>query len=92
MPLALEATSFAHSRHRNEFTPGIELRLNFEWQWTRHISFGAGWSGLWMDNIARSSNLIDYRFGTSSLMGILAENNRQDVFIQGANFRIQLNR
>ncbi|NLE37242.1 MAG: BBP7 family outer membrane beta-barrel protein [Pirellulaceae bacterium] len=92
VPLALEATSFMHTRHKNEFTPGVELRLNLEWQWTRNISFGAGWTGLWMDNIARSSNLIDYQFGTSSLMGILADNNRQDVFIHGANFRIQLNR
>ena len=91
VPLALEATSFMHTRHKNEFTPGVELRLNLEWQWTRNISFGAGWTGLWMDNIARSSNLIDYQFGTSSLMGILADNNRQDVFMHGFNFGVLVN-
>lgn len=92
VPLALEATSFTHERHLNEWSPGIEVRVNCEWQWTKNISFGAGWSGLWLDGIARSSNLIDYQFGTSSTMGILSANNRQSVFIQGANFRIELNR
>ena len=92
VPLSLEATTFTHQENINEWSPGAEVRFNLNWQWTKYISIGAGWSGLWMDGIARSSNLINYEFGTSSTMGILSENNRQDVFIQGADFRIVVNR
>jgi hypothetical protein len=92
VPLSLNATSFTHQQHENEWSPGVELRVDLEWQWTRNVAIGAGWSGMWMDGIARASNLIDYKFGTDSTMGILTENNRQDVFINGANFRIVVNR
>jgi hypothetical protein len=92
VPLSLEATEFTHEQHENEWSPGIEVRFNLNWQWTKNIAIGAGWSGLWLDGIARSSNLIDYQFGTASTMGIVTANNRQDVFIQGATFQIQLNR
>lgn len=92
MPVALEQTSFEHRVRKHEWSPGVELRADLDWQWTRHVGIGVGWSGLWLDGIARSSNLINYEFGTSSLMGILAENNRQNVFIQGVNFRIVVNR
>ena len=90
--LALGPTSFTHHLRENEWSPGIEIRADLQWQWTRHVSFGAGWTGLWMDGIARASNLINYEFGTSSMMGILGRHNRQDVFINGADFRIIVNR
>lgn len=92
VPLALEGTTFIHEKHENEWSPGVELGVNLDWQWTRNISLGAGWNGMWIDGIARASNLINYEFGTSSLMGILTENNRQHVFITGATFRIVVNR
>ncbi|MBN1589761.1 MAG: BBP7 family outer membrane beta-barrel protein [Pirellulales bacterium] len=92
VPLSLGPTTFTHQSNENEWSPGVEVRVNFEWQWTKNVSFGAGWSGLWMDGIARASNLINYEFGTSSTMGILTQNNRQDVFVNGANFRINVNR
>jgi hypothetical protein len=92
VPLSLNATTFTHQEHENEWSPGVELRVDLEWQWTRNISIGGGWSGMWMDGIARASNLIDYKLGTDSTMGILTENNRQSVFINGANLRIVVNR
>jgi len=92
VPLALEATQFTHEAIENEWSPGVELRLDLEWQWTRYVSLGAGWSGMWMDGIARASNLINYEFGTSDMMGILTENNRQSVFMHGVNFRLTVNR
>jgi hypothetical protein len=92
VPLSLGPTTFTHKLNQNEWSPGVEMRLDFEWQWTKNIAIGAGWTGLWMDGIARASNLINYEFGTASTMGILAEHNRQDVFINGANFRISVNR
>jgi len=92
VPLSLGPTTFTHHLRENEWSPGIEIRADLQWQWTRHVSFGAGWSGLWMDGIARASNLINYEFGTSSTMGILGQHNCQDVFINGANFRIIVNR
>jgi len=92
VPVALEATTFTHHDTEREWSPGVEVRADLEWQWTRHVSFGAGWSGMWLDGIARSSNLINYEFGTNSLMGIVTANNRQSVFMQGVNFRVVVNR
>ena len=91
-PLALGPTGFFNRLNQNEFSPVVELRVGLDWQITRSVSLGAGWTGIWMDGIARASNMFNYEFGTSSTMGILGENNRQDVFMNGANFRIVINR
>jgi hypothetical protein len=88
-PLTLGPVAFSHADFEREFTPGIELRLEMRYQMTRNISFKAGWSGTWMDNIARSSSLIDY---TLPAFGIDPTNNRQSVFINGAVIGIDINR
>ena len=40
----------------------VELRLEGRYQITRAISFHAGWTGFWMDNIARANAVVNYRF------------------------------
>ncbi|MFH1266740.1 MAG: hypothetical protein ABIK89_13510, partial [Planctomycetota bacterium] len=73
--------------------PAAELRVDFMYQLTRSVSAGVGWTGFWVDGIARASSLIDYKLGqtTAETMGITGLN-RQSVFVNGANFRIVLNR
>ncbi len=87
-PLALSKTSFTHSAHENEWSPIVELRANLQYQLTRGLSVRGGWTGMWIDGIARGSALNVYRVPT---MGLDLSDNRQDVFIHGFNFGVLLN-
>ncbi|OHB83074.1 MAG: hypothetical protein A2V98_12590 [Planctomycetes bacterium RBG_16_64_12] len=89
----MERTAFNHTRHFDEWSPAAELRLDFMYQLTRSVSVGVGWTGFWIDGIARASSLIDYALGqtTADTMGINDEN-RQDVLMNGITWRIVLNR
>jgi hypothetical protein len=88
-PLTLGPVAFSHADFEREFTPGIELRLELRYQLTRAISFKAGWSGTWMDSIARASSLVDY---TLPSFGIDPSHNRQQVFMNGLVIGIDINR
>jgi putative beta barrel porin BBP7 len=92
VPLTMQPTTFNHGANFNEWSPGVELRVNLKYQVTRAVSFKFGWSALWMDGIARSSNMIDYSLSTTSVMGINETRNRQDMLIHGAVFGIEVNR
>lgn len=89
----MEPTAFTHWARFDEWTPSAELRVDFMYQLTRSVSLGVGWTGLWIDGIARASSLIDYKLGqtTAETMGINGSN-RQGVFNNGVNFRVELNR
>lgn len=88
-PYTLNGTSATHVAYYHEFTPAVELRLEGRYQITRAISFHAGWTGVWMDNIARASSVIDY---TIPAMGIAAGQNKEDVFMNGVTIGFDVNR
>lgn len=87
-PLLMSKTSFTHQAHEIEWSPIVELRLNLQYQLTRGISVRGGWTGMWIDGIARGSSLNVYRVPD---MGLDMADNRQDVFIHGFNGGIQMN-
>lgn len=87
-PINLFPTAFSHSRDAVEFSPAVELRVDASYQLFRSVALKVGWTGLYVDGVARSSNMIDYTLPT---MGIVM-NNRQEVFINGVNFGIEFNR
>ena len=87
-PYLMHATTFASSAHLTEFTPLVEFRAEGHVQLTRLLSLKAGWTGIFMDNIARASDMVLYQVPT---MGILSGNNKQPVFMQGFNLGIELN-
>lgn len=89
-PIAMGPSSFTYKSTQNEWSPCVELRAGLDFQWTKNIQLGVGWTGIWIDNVARASNMIDYTLGQSSYMGILA--NDQDVFMNGVNFSVKINR
>ena len=89
-PIAMSPAGFKHDSHQNEWSPCFEIRAGLDFQWTQNIQLGVGWTGIWIDNVARASNMIDYTLGQSSYMGILAD--KQDVFMNGVNFSIKVNR
>jgi len=89
VPIGFPATSFSNVAYEEEWTPGVELRLDFRYKWTKSVSFKAGWAGMWLDGIARASNSINYEVPN---MGINLANNRQSVFVNGVTVGVEINR
>ena len=91
-PDLMLATNFNHAERMWEFSPAVELRVEGVYQLTKAVSFRTGWTGIWIDGIARSSNMVDYSLGVNSTMGILADRNDQDVFMYAWTIGLDINR
>ena len=92
-PSTLEAASATHDAYLQTFTPVAELRLEGRYEITRTISFHAGWTGYWMDNIARANGVIDYNI-QNPVMGFdfSTGNNKQNVLMNGLTMGFDINR
>ncbi|NUQ63217.1 MAG: BBP7 family outer membrane beta-barrel protein [Pirellulales bacterium] len=88
----MRPVGFKHSRTEEEWSPGVELRFDLQYKLTRAVDFKVGWTGMWIDGIARSSNLIDYTLTENRIMGIDLKDNRQGVFMHGLNIGFNINR
>jgi hypothetical protein len=96
-PILMAPTAFEHSVFEREFNPGVELRLEARYQLTRAISMRVGWTGMWMDRVARASGLIDYSVqraaqGLPAGFDILPDRNLQNMWANGLTFGIDINR
>ncbi len=93
-PLVMGPTNISNTAYIHQWTPGVELRLDFRYQITRSVSFRAGWTGIFLDNMARASSMIDYTLNPNEnfYMGILRDQNRQTVFMNGVTIGIDVNR
>jgi hypothetical protein len=92
-PYYMSNTYVNHSAFLREFTPGAELRLEARYQITRSANFHVGWTGVWMNNIARGSETIDYTLDPEhTWMGILRDHNKDNVFMNGLTVGIDINR
>ncbi len=81
---------FASSAFEDEFSPVIETRIGASYQITRAISARVGWTGIWVDNIARATTSINYEVPR---MGIdLSRNADGYAFIHGVTFGLDINR
>jgi hypothetical protein len=89
LSLDLNPTAFTHASRQVEFAPLGELRIGIGWNIFRSVQLNAGWTGIIVNNVARPSNMIDYNV---PYMGILEDNNRQEVFIQGLTLGVEVNR
>jgi len=78
-----------HDAFLREFSPLVELRLEGRYQITRCVTFHAGWTGIWIGNIARSSSMIDYAVPD---MGINTGGNKQSLFMNGLTMGFDINR
>lgn len=77
----------------DSWSPITEFRVDLDYQLTRAVTFRVGWSGMWMNGIARPSDMIDYALNSNgSVLGILDENNRQEVFLNGFTIGVAVNR
>ncbi len=88
-PLVMSPSGHTSSEHVVEWAPGAEVRVEAEFQVTRSISVHGGWTGMWVDGIARSSSLINY---TVPHMGIDLEDNRESLFVNGISIGVVINR
>jgi hypothetical protein len=90
-PRLAHRNGFQSTATFTEFTPLVEFRAEAHAKLTNLISFKAGYTITWMDNIARASDMVDY---TVLNMGITSANGGQktDVLIQGLNIGVELNR
>ena len=90
-PTLMSATSFTHSTHFIEFSPVAELRVEAHMQLTNIIALKAGYTGIFVNNVARSADMINYTLPT---MGITRDlnGNLQPVYIQGLTLSIEFNR
>lgn len=82
-------TRFSHTSNQTEFAPGGELRLNLKYQMFRSLYLQAGYTALFVNNIARSSKMNFYSLPS---MGIVSENNKSDFLLHGFNLGIVINR
>jgi len=92
LPLSMQATNFSYDERMSVFSPVVELRLELKYQLTRAVAFRLGWNGMYIDNLARPSRMINYELGQTSVMGILRNLNRDLVFMQGLAAGIEINR
>ncbi len=92
VPTVDQPTTFDHVFSANEFSPAIEYRVDARLHLTRGLSLKAGYSLLFMDGIARASNMIDYVWSENQVFGIRPENNRQYVLMNGLNVGFEINR
>ena len=85
-PLLAQPTYSAYGRQENTFSPVVEFRADLKYQVTRSLALTAGYSAMFVDNISRSSQLVDYVLPDIGLL----EGGQQDVFINGLNFGTEL--
>ncbi len=94
-PVTLSHVTATYLDYERVFSPMLELRLEAKYQITRSIEFKAGWTGWWVDNIARANNIIDYKVGTANgeePLGIDTSGNRQGLFVNGVTIGFTVNR
>ncbi len=89
VPKTMAPTAATHSAYAREWSPAIELRMEGRYQITRSISFHAGWSGMWINGVARATSVIDY---TVPALGLNLADNREDVFLNGLTIGFDVNR
>ncbi len=88
-PDAWSGSNVTSSESQNEWCPLAEVRVELRYLLTRAISLRAGWTGTWADGIVRSPGVTDYSL---PVMGIDMTRNRDDLFIHGLTFGVDLNR
>jgi len=93
VPVKLTSTIRTESEYNTEeWSPNGELRIILKYQLARSITGRVGWTGMWLNGIARPSNMVDYSLRSDgSVFGILQQNNTQDVFINGLTFGVDVN-
>jgi hypothetical protein len=90
-PTLMSATSFNHSTHWVEFSPIVEFRVEAHMQLTNIIALKAGYTGMFINNVVRAADMVDYTVPTMGITRNL-DGNLQNIYVQGLNLSIEINR
>jgi hypothetical protein len=77
-----QPTFSSYGAQENTFSPLVEIRAEASYQITGAIAAKLGYTGIFVDNITRASEIVRYRLPD---MGIRSGGN-QEIFINGVNF------
>ncbi len=90
-PTLMGATGFNSSTHFIEFSPIVELRVEAHMQLTNLIEVKAGYTGIFVNNVVRAADMVNYSLPNMGITRSLG-GNLQEVYIQGLNLSIEFNR
>ncbi|MBS0211065.1 MAG: hypothetical protein JSS27_19140 [Planctomycetes bacterium] len=88
-PLNLDPTTFNSQVNWVNFSPMAEIRAKVSYQVFRSVSVNAGWTGIWIDQVGRASNMMNW---TLPNFGILGDRNHGHVFLNGLTVGLEINR
>ncbi len=88
-PLNLTPYGAQSTQTDYEFAPAGEIRFQAAYQVTRAVALKIGYTALYVDGITRASNRINY---TLPELGITTGGSNQDMFMQGLNLGVEVNR
>ena len=77
-------------QYSTTFSPVGELRVNASYQFTSNIGIKVGYTGMYVGNISRASNRLNY--DGPNLIDILNGNFHQTFFVNGLSFGVEVNR
>ncbi|MCL2304515.1 MAG: BBP7 family outer membrane beta-barrel protein [Planctomycetaceae bacterium] len=86
------ARSFNHSAVHHAFSPGVELKINANWQLTSAVGITFGVTGMWVDEIARGSRINDYTIYNDRFFGLKDSGFTDSALMYGFNFGVTVNR
>jgi hypothetical protein len=89
-PTLMGATSFTHSTHWVEFSPIAELRVEAHMQLLNIVTVKAGYTGMFVNNVVRAADMVDYTVPTMGITRNL-NGNLQPMYAQGLNLGIEFN-
>lgn len=89
------SAAFNNSQHNDTFSPVVEIRADIAYLLTRKVRTRFGYTGYWIDNLARAPSMVNYVVPSvlspaGPAMGING-NNEQDAYIQGIYWGIEVN-
>ena len=85
--------SFNYSKTHQAFSPGIEAKINANWQFTNAVGFSFGVTGMWVDEIARGSKINDYVITNDGQFFRLKDKGFTDAALMyGITFGVTVNR
>ncbi|HYO25388.1 MAG TPA: BBP7 family outer membrane beta-barrel protein [Lacipirellulaceae bacterium] len=84
-PVSAQPTATAIGRQDNEFSPVAELRAEGRYQLTSAFALKLGYTGIFVDNITRASQVVRYRLPDLGLL----EGGQQDIFVNGVDFGVE---
>lgn len=83
--LIAQPTYSAYGRQDNDLSPLVEIRANVRYQLSTALALRAGFTGIFVDNVTRASQLVEYRAPEYGLN----PGGKQAIFMSGLNFGIE---